>query len=208
VHLYSNFERKTCPKWCSPKRAAPERGRAATSRRPAPPWRPGPPAHVPKVARVVPRSRLASRRLEHRERRGKPSRRTTRHGPAVLALSPACTRPKAPPVHPLVARRVARRYKAQLPLRSARRPPPRGPTALPPAPLLAATTSCGPGRLRAQPTWPPPFPTPAVTHQPPKPPLRRVTSPDSELPWLAPAAAGVPARRCKHRPVQHPKSNP
>jgi hypothetical protein len=133
---------------------------------------------------------------------------TTRHGPAVLALSPACTRPKAPPVHPLVARRVARRYKAQLPLRSARRPPPRGPTALPPAPLLAATTSCGPGRLRAQPTWPPPFPTPAVTHQPPKPPLRRVTSPDSELPWLAPAAAGVPARRCKHRPVQHPKSNP
>jgi hypothetical protein len=30
---------------------------------------------IPKVARVVPRSRLASRRLEHRERRGKPSRR-------------------------------------------------------------------------------------------------------------------------------------
>jgi hypothetical protein len=42
-----------------------------------------------------------------------------------LPCRPACTRPEAPPVHPLVARRVARRYKAPLPLRPTRRPPPR-----------------------------------------------------------------------------------
>jgi hypothetical protein len=208
VHLYSNFERKTCPKWCSPKRAAPERGRAATSRRPAPPWRPGPPAHVPKVARVVPRSRLASRRLEHRERRGKPSRRTTRHGPAVLALSPACTRPKAPPVHPLVARRVARRYKAQLPLRPARRPPSPRPNSTTAGALIGSH-----GELRP---WPAARPAPLATTLPypcrnsptAQAPLHRVTSPNSELPWLAPAAAGVPARRCNRRPVQRLKSNP
>jgi hypothetical protein len=130
VHLYSNFERKTCSKWCSPKRAAPERGRAATSRRPArrgpaPPRRLGPPAHVPKVARVVPRSRLASRRLEHRERPENRAAVRAQYRPAVPSSSSGARVPRSVLSRPLVPRGYAGRLKkGSRPLAATRPAPP------------------------------------------------------------------------------------
>jgi hypothetical protein len=139
--LVFKFGRKSCSKWFSLKRAAPEQGQAATSHRPArrgppPPRRLVPPARVPEVARAFPRPLRASRGLGRRERLKHRAAVRAREGPAVRSPSFGREHPQGAPVHPLVARRLALHYiGAAAPLPRRADPPSPRPTA-PPAGIL------------------------------------------------------------------------
>jgi hypothetical protein len=127
--------------------------------------------------------------------------------PAVCPLSPSVRSRGAPSVRWYPGpRRAPPRGLYRQPAPWPRRASPLPATqSRPPAPWLAATASCGSGRLRAQPNRPLPFPTPTNARQPPS-PLHRAPSPAhgsrggrSSLP------AAEHHRRPRFRPDQAPK---
>jgi hypothetical protein len=87
-------------------------------------------------------------------------------------------------------------------------PFPAAPDAQPPGPsrrrrhCWQPRQAAGSGRLRAQPTWPPPFPAPTLTHQPPQAPLHRVPPPDSRSRRPPRLAAGVPPHQSLTAPTK------
>jgi hypothetical protein len=107
VHLCSSFGRKSCLKWLSLKHAAPVQGRAAGRHRLGVQ---APPVRVLEVTHTFPRSQLASRCLERRERLEHRSAVRAREGPAVRSPLSGRARPQGAPIHLLVARRLALRY--------------------------------------------------------------------------------------------------
>jgi hypothetical protein len=197
--------------------AKPVRGRAETSRRPVRRARPAagrrrldvqaPPVRVPEVARAFPRSRLASRCLEHRERPENRAAVRARHGPAVLALSSGVRAPQGTLVHPPVARRLARRYLGVVALPSTHKPSP---------PLLhaAAGRHGGCSMHVAFPSIPSLFQLANARLEPieASPSLGcaagLAASPEPIPPWPPLPGRRRAARQSHLRPVQHPKSSP
>jgi hypothetical protein len=180
-------------KWLSLKHAAPVQGRAAGRHRLGVQ---APPVRVLEVTHTFPRSQLASRCLERRERLEHRSAVRAREGPAVRSPLSGRARPQGAPIHLLVARRLALRYIGAAALCPDAQTPPHGRPCSPPTSLRPVVASCGCGPNANQVALPSPSPDPTIARRP-------VHGTDrAPARWeQQPPRPRLPGRRCAtHRP--------